>query len=132
MAAELIQFDIVSPERVLITSRAEMVTIPGSDGYMGIMAGHLPLITTLKPGMINVLKEGKDERYFIQGGFAEVSASKLVVLADDATPYSELSLDALDQQIHDAEEIVAGAQSESERTRAARQLDELRLVRAGL
>ena len=99
---------------------------------MGVMAGHMPLITTLKPGMIDILKEGADARYFIGGGFADVSATKITVLADEATPFSDLSIETLAQHIRDAEETLAAAQSESERNSAARRLDELRLVRSAL
>jgi F-type H+-transporting ATPase subunit epsilon len=130
--ATLIQFDLVSPERILLSADAEMVTIPGSEGYMGVMAGHMPLITTLKPGRLDVLKNGKDDRYFIGGGFAEVSGTKLTVLADEATPFSELSAESLEQHIRDAEADLAVAQSESDRTVAIKRLDDLRMVRSAL
>ena len=75
--AEKISFDLVSPERLLLSDTADMVTIPATEGYMGVMAGHAPVVTTLRPGMIDVLKDGADQRYFIRGGFAEISAAKV-------------------------------------------------------
>ena len=126
----LIQFDLVSPERTLLSAEAEMVTIPGSEGYMGVMAGHMPLISTLRAGMIDVLKDGKDTRYFIRGGFVEIAGDKVTVLADEAVPFSELALETLDQRIRDAEEELAAAKDERARRRAAESLDGLRLVRA--
>jgi len=128
--AQTIGFDLVSPERLLVSTEAEMVTVPGVDGYMGVMAGHMPLISTLRTGMIDVLKNGEDARYFIRGGFVEITAEKVTVLADEAIPFSELALETLDQRIRDAEEELAAAQDERARHRAAETLDDLRLVRS--
>lgn len=125
-----ISFDLVSPERLLLSTDAEMITVPGTDGYMGVMAGHAPLITGLRAGMIDVLKDGTDTRYFIRGGFAEVSPQKITVLAEEALPMSEVALTVLDQRVLDAEEELAAAQTESERHEAAERLDDLKLVRA--
>src|SRR5258706_6816503 len=97
--AERISFDLVSPERLLLATDADMVTVPGADGYMGVMAGHMPLISTLRTGMIDVYRDGKDTRFFIRGGFAEVNAHKITVLAEEAVPMSELALETLDQRI---------------------------------
>jgi F-type H+-transporting ATPase subunit epsilon len=73
-----ISFDLVSPERLLLSEQADMVTVPGSDGYFGVLAGHMPLISTLRPGMIDVKGGDKgDAKYFILGGFAEVTTRKL-------------------------------------------------------
>jgi F-type H+-transporting ATPase subunit epsilon len=128
--ADTIAFDLVSPERLLLSTDAEMVTVPGAEGYMGVMAGHMSLVSTLRPGMIDVLKDGKETRYFIRGGFAEVNARKITVLADEAIPMSEFALPVLDQRIRDAEEDLAAAQTDRERRKAAEALDCLRLVRA--
>ena len=128
--AETISFDLVSPERLLLSTRAEMVTVPGTDGYMGVMAGHMPLISTLRPGVIDVLNGGKDTKYFIRGGFAEVNTEKITVLAEEAIPMAELAVETVDQRIRDAEEDLAAAKTDAERYKAAEALDDLRLVRA--
>ena len=129
--AEPITFDLVSPERLLLSTEAEMVTVPGSDGYMGVLKGHEPVITTLRPGMIDVKgMDGSDTRFFIRGGFADVSADKITVLAEEAIPMSEMDLAILDQRIKDAEEILAAAQSDAARHRAHDVLENLRMVRA--
>ncbi len=128
--AETISFDLVSPERLLLSTVAEMVTVPGTDGYMGVMAGHMPLISTLRPGVIDVFKDGKDTKYFIRGGFAEVNAEKITVLAEEAIPMAELAVETIDQRIRDAEEDLAAAKTDAERHKAAETLDDLRLVRA--
>src|SRR5690349_6508086 len=90
--ADKITFDLVSPERLLLSQAADMVTIPGSEGYLGVIAGHMPLVTTLRPGMIDVQTDGKDTRFFVAGGFAEISATKITVLAEEALPMSEMDL----------------------------------------
>src|SRR5580704_217740 len=124
MAAR-IAFDLVSPERLLLSTEADMVTVPGTEGYMGVMAGHAPLVSTLRAGMIDVLVDGKDTRYFIREGFAEINASKITVLADEAIPFTELDLAVLDQRIADAQEDEISAQSDAERSKAAQMVDDL-------
>lgn len=128
--ADLISFDLVSPERLLLSTDADMVTVPGAEGYMGVMAGHMPLVSTLRTGMIAVQRDGQDTRYFIRGGFAEVGARKLTVLAEEAIPMSEFALDTLDQRIRDTEEDLAAAKSDAERRKASESLEDLRLIRA--
>ncbi|MGZ5960370.1 MAG: F0F1 ATP synthase subunit epsilon [Rhizomicrobium sp.] len=129
--ADKIAFDLVSPERLLLSDQADMVTVPGTEGYMGVMAGHSPVISTLRPGTISVqgASEG-DVRFFIRGGFAEITAGKITVLAEEAIPIAELDLSLLDQRIRDAEEDVAAAKTDAERVRAAESLDDLKQVRA--
>jgi F-type H+-transporting ATPase subunit epsilon len=133
MMADKIAFDLVSPERLLLSDAADMVTIPGADGYMGVMAGHAPVISTLRPGTITVQGTAAgDTRFFIRGGFAEVTAAKITVLAEEAIPLAEVNVATLDQRIRDAEEDVAAAKSDSDKARAFETLDDLRQVRAAL
>jgi F-type H+-transporting ATPase subunit epsilon len=128
-----ITFDLVSPERLLLSDAAEMVTIPGTEGYMGVMAGHSPVISTLRPGTITVQGAAAgDARFFIRGGFAEVTAGKLTVLAEEAIPLAEVNVGMLDQRIRDAEEDVAAAKSDADKARAIEALDDLRQVRTAL
>jgi F-type H+-transporting ATPase subunit epsilon len=129
MAAK-IAFDLVSPEKLLLSAQADMVTVPGTEGYMGVMAGHASVVSALRAGMIDVLVDGKDDRYFIRGGFAEINAGKITVLADEAIPFTELDLAVLDQRIADAQEDEVSAQTDAERTKAAQMVDDLKLVRA--
>src|ERR1041384_6664396 len=130
MAVAKIAFDLVSPERLLLSCQADMVTVPGAEGYMGVMAGHAPLVSTLRAGMIDVQNEGKDDRYFIRGGFAEIGPAKITVLAEEALPMTELDLAILDQRITDAQEDELAAQNDADRLRAAQLVDDLKLVRA--
>jgi F-type H+-transporting ATPase subunit epsilon len=125
-----IAFDLVAPERLLLSDDADMVTIPATEGYMGVMAGHAPVITTLRPGMIDIAKDGTDTRFFVRGGFAEVSAAKITVLAEEALPLAEMDIAVLDQRIRDAEEDLVAATTDAERSRVSELLGDLRLVRA--
>jgi F-type H+-transporting ATPase subunit epsilon len=129
MAAK-IAFELVSPERLLLSTQADMVTVPGTEGYLGVMAGHAPLVTTLRAGMIDVLENGKDDRYFIRGGFAEIGPTKITVLAEEALPMSELDLAVLDQRIADAQDDEIAAKTDAGRQEAAQLVDDLKLVRA--
>jgi F-type H+-transporting ATPase subunit epsilon len=128
--AQKIAFDLVSPERLLLSVQADMVTVPGAEGYMGIMAGHSPLVSTLRAGMIDVQIDGKDDRYFIRGGFAEIGPTKITVLAEEAIPMTELDLAVLDQRIADAQEDEIAAKTDHDRQLAGQLVDDLKLVRA--
>jgi F-type H+-transporting ATPase subunit epsilon len=128
-----ISFDLVSPERLLVSEDAEMVTIPGTEGEMGVMAGHMSLISTLKPGIIDAkIETGKHDRYFVTGGFAEVTATKITVLAEEAIPVASLTGPELDSRIIEAQEDIATAKTDSEMTKATAALEHLKRMRAGL
>jgi F-type H+-transporting ATPase subunit epsilon len=131
--AEKIHFDLVSPERLLLSEQVDMVTLPGSEGYFGVLAGHAPVLSTLRPGLIDVKggEEG-DMRIFVRGGFAEVNPDKVVVLAEEAIPLSELDAAALEQDIRNAEEDVATAKTDAERDRYAAKLEDLKQLRTAL
>jgi F-type H+-transporting ATPase subunit epsilon len=129
--ADKIHFDLVSPERMLLSEDVDMVTVPGTEGYFGVLAGHAPLVSTLRPGVIDVKGARDGElRLFVRGGFAEVNAEKIIVLAEEAIPLSEFHVAALDQRIRDAEEDLVAAQSDAERDKAGEVLDNLRQLRA--
>ena len=129
--ADKIHFDLVSPERLLLSEDVDMVTLPGSEGYFGVLAGHAPVISSLRPGVIEVKGgETPDLRLFVRGGFAEVDARKVVVLAEEAIPLADFDLAALDQRIRDTEEDLVAAKTDDERARVAEQIDHLRQLRA--
>jgi F-type H+-transporting ATPase subunit epsilon len=129
--AEKIHFDLVSPERLLLSEDVDMVTLPGTEGYFGVLAGHAPVISSLRPGVIEVTGgETPNLRMFILGGFAEVDAKKVIVLAEDAIPMADFNLAALDQRIADTEEDLVGAKTDAERVRIGEQLEHLKQLRA--
>ena len=131
--ADMIPFDLVSPERLLLSAEAEMVTLPGAAGYFGVLAGHAPVISTLKPGVIEVKGgEAGGTRYFVSAGFAEVTANRLTVLAEDAIAVNTVDAATLDQKIADAEEDILQAKTDAARTKAVAALDALKQLRAAL
>ncbi|WP_137388437.1 F0F1 ATP synthase subunit epsilon [Rhodoligotrophos defluvii] len=131
--AELLHFELVSPERLLFSGDVEQVTIPGGEGEMTVLVRHAPLITTLKPGLLAVRREGgSEDRIFVRGGFAEVNPQGLTVLAEEAIPLAELDRASFAQRIKDAEEDVADATDDEKRRKAQETLDHLRQVEAAL
>ena len=127
--AEPLTFDLVSPERLLLSEQVEQVTVPGSEGYFTVLARHAPLMTTLKPGQIEVKAlSGGIQRYFVRGGFADVNPAGLTILADQVIPLEELSTEQLAAEIRNAEEDLADARDDARRLRAETRLGELRDV----
>ncbi len=131
--AEKIHFDLVSPERMLLSEDVDMATLPGAEGYFGVLAGHAPVISSLRPGVIEVTGGTTPNlRLFVRGGFAEVDAKKVIVLAEEAIPMADFDVAALDRRLADTEEDLAIAKTDAERARVAEQLDHLRQLRAAL
>jgi F-type H+-transporting ATPase subunit epsilon len=131
--AEKLAFDLVSPEALLLSEHVDMVTVPGADGDFGVMAGHAPVIATLRPGVVDVTGAAQGAlKIFVRGGFAEVTPAGLTILAEEAIPLDRLDTAALEQQIKDAEEDVADAKSDETKRRAQEQLDHLKELRTSL
>ena len=121
---EQIAFELVSPEQLLLSEGADMVVIPGADGDIGAMHRHAPLITSLKPGVVG-LYDGRTvrERYFVAGGFAEITNERCTVLAEYPTKVSEMKRADVEQELKNAREDVADAKSEDDRADAERRVD---------
>ena len=125
-------FDLVSPEKLLFTGEVGQVDLPGSEGDMGVLADHAPLVTTLRPGIIVVHREGGDMRVVVNGGFAEVGPAGLTVLADMAVPIAEFDRSVLATEIKDAEEDVADSTDGWQRDKLARRLQQLKALQEAL
>ena len=123
MADDKTEFELVSPEKLLISERVEMVVVPGTEGNFGVLSRHSPLISAVRPGVIDVHDRGKiTERIFVAGGFAEVTPARCTVLAEQAMPISEIDRAAAEQQLRDAREDLADAKDEAGRTAAEKQI----------
>lgn len=127
-----LHFEFVSPERVLFSGEVDQVDLPGAEGDMGILAGHAPLVTALRPGVVTIYNAGAREAIVVVGGFAEVSPAGLTVLADRATPRDDFDAATLATEIKDTEEDVADATDDAQRDRLARRLDQLKTLQAAL
>lgn len=121
--AESFQFELVSPERLLVSESVTAVLAPGTEGYMTVMAKHAPLMTTLKPGVVTVTTAGgADRRFYVRGGFADINNESVILLAEHAVPVEELNAAELDQQIKDLEEDVADARTPEAKSKAEHDL----------
>ena len=108
--ADGLKIEIVSPERLVLSETVSAVTVPGTEGYFTVMADHAPFMTTLRPGFITVNKTtGRDEIFFVKGGFADVSPDGLTILAEESVPYAEFDHADLREQIKAAEADLAAA-----------------------
>ena len=118
-----VAFDLVSPEKVLAQHEVEMVVVPGEEGDFGVLAEHAPILSLLRPGIIQVFDDNKlVERFFVEGGFAEANPTGLTVLAEAAVSMEDLTLDEAKVQLRNAEEDLTDTKdpSESERARLER------------
>jgi F-type H+-transporting ATPase subunit epsilon len=128
-----LRFDLVSPERLLMSAEVDQVDVPGSEGEFGVLANHAPLMTALRPGVLTIQSQGRPgEKFFVRGGFAEVTARGLTVLAEEAMPLAELDRASLEGRIRNAEEDVADAKDQATRERAQETLDRLRELQSAL
>ena len=105
----MIEFELVSPEKLLVSERVEMVVVPGMEGDLGVLPGHSPLISVVRPGVINVYEAGSIKNsIFVAGGFCEVEPERCTVLALEAIPVDEIDrADALKRDT-DAKQLEAG------------------------
>jgi F-type H+-transporting ATPase subunit epsilon len=125
-------FDLVAPEKLLFAGEVAQVDLPGSEGDLGVLAGHAPLVTALRPGIIVVFREAGDLRVVVNGGFAEVGPAGLTVLADMAVPVEEFDHAVLAGEIKDTEEDVADATDGWQRDKLARRLQQLKALQDAL
>jgi len=98
------QFNLVSPERSLVSVRASEVQIPGAEGDMTAMPDHAPTITTLRPGLLSVVSAEGTQEYLVTGGFAEITATSTSVLAEQALPRDEVTQEVIDKLMAQATE----------------------------
>lgn len=124
MADGKVAFELVSPERLLVSEPVDMVVVPGGDGDFGVLPGHAPLISTVRPGVILVF-EGREvrDRIFVAGGFAEVTGERCTVLAEQAMPLKDIDAGKTEQDLRHAREDVADASDESQREAAQRRVE---------
>jgi F-type H+-transporting ATPase subunit epsilon len=100
--ADTMQFDLVSPERMLMSTTAAEVQIPGADGDLTAMPGHTSLITTLRPGILKVSAGGQTSEFAVTGGFAEVSPEGVTVMAERSLPRSEMTAEVMRDWVAEA------------------------------
>jgi F-type H+-transporting ATPase subunit epsilon len=124
------KFELVSPERVLLSIDADQVVVPGSDGEFAVLAGHAPVIATLRPGVLDVTAGGSKRRLFVKSGFAEVDPSRLTVLAEKAYDVDEMSSSAIADELKAAEADLAAAKDDNAKRMADTLINELKRLSA--
>ena len=114
--ADKIEFELVSPERLLLSEPVDMVVVPGTEGNFGVLPGHAPFASTVRADVIEVYEgNAVRDRIFVSGGFAEVTPERVTVLADEAISVDRLDRAAIEQSIRSLEQEIADSDTESER-----------------
>ena len=118
-----VSFRLVMPERELLATEADMVVVPGSEGDFGVLHGHAPLISTVRPGVLEVLQGNKvEQRFLVVGGIAEVTPERCTVLADEATPFEQVTPEQLADRERLAQEELSDAATDAEKAVAQKNL----------
>ena len=117
--AEEFSFELVSPEKLLLAEEVDMVVVPGAEGDFGVLVGHAPLISSLRPGVIDTYNGGKvADRIFVAGGFAEVTGERCTVLAEEAIPVKDIDTANAEERLKVAKEAISGADNDTLRNAA--------------
>ncbi len=130
--AQPFKFELVSPERLLVSEEIESAIIPGTDGEFTVLAQHTPLMTSIRPGVVTVNSGGASQRYVIFGGFCDVTPDGCTVLAEAATKVDEIDRDDVERRIQEAREDLADAHDDDAKQRTQEYLDQLTTLQAAL
>ena len=113
-----VQFELVTPSHIMMEGEVDMVVVPGAAGDFGVLPGHAPLLSTLRPGIVDVYENDTvSERVFVAGGFAEVAEDRFTVLAEEAVEASEIDREAAAQRLEQAREALARAETGDDEAR---------------
>lgn len=116
-------FRLVMPERELLATEADMVVVPGSEGDFGVLHGHAPLISTVRPGVLEVFQGSKaEQRFLVAGGIAEVTPERCTVLADEAVPFESVTAEQLADREKRAQDDLTDAATDAEKAAATKAL----------
>lgn len=125
------RFELVSPERILMSEDVEQVVLPGTEGDFAVLTGHAPFVSTLRPGVLDVTAPTGRRRVLVKGGFAEVSPTRLTVLAEQALDVADLDSGRLGRELESAEAALAAAKDDEERLGAYTLVEELKSLQSG-
>jgi len=128
--AATFKFELVSPERILMSSEAEQVVVPGSEGLFTVLPDHAPVISTLAPGVIQVTTPDSKKGIFVQSGFADVTGDSLTILAERAFIVDEVDTRQIEQELDAAHKALESADSDEARYFIGRAIDELKALLA--
>jgi F-type H+-transporting ATPase subunit epsilon len=126
-------FELVSPEKLLFSGDVEQVVVPGTEGDFAVLKDHAPVMSALRPGVLSYTDaKGTTETVFVRGGFVDVSASVLTVLADQAIPVASMTGSAFDAEVELATTLLAAALTEEGKRLAAERLAQIEALRSAL
>lgn len=122
--ADTFVFEIVTPGRMLLSEAAEMVVIPGEAGNFGVLPGHSPMLSTLRPGTVEIREQNLKIRnqIFVEQGFAEVTTERCTVLAEEAIPVTSITRDDAEERLRHAHDALMAADTPGVRLGAEREL----------
>jgi F-type H+-transporting ATPase subunit epsilon len=119
--ADTFQLQVATPDRLLVDEQVTLAEVPGANGYLGILAGHAPLMSALKPGVLTFEGGSRGQHVFaISGGFVEISDNHVRVLAEEAEPAGEIQVDKARQQLEEANRRLHEAKETRETEQALR------------
>jgi F-type H+-transporting ATPase subunit epsilon len=122
-AADKVAFELVSPERLLASEDVDMVVAPGAAGDFGVLPEHSPLMSLLRPGVIEIYEGDRiAQRIFVGGGFAEVNEKGCTVLAEEATPIAEIDVEAAEKRIRLAQDDLSSAEDDVTKAKLERDI----------
>lgn len=121
--AEKVDFELVSPEKLLVSEAVEMVVVPGAEGDFGVLVGHSATVSAIRPGVLAVFENGAvTSRVFVAGGFAEVTPERCTVLADEAALLGNLDRAEIERSVNDLRDDVNAARDDAEKQTAEKAL----------
>jgi len=130
--ADKLHFDLVSPERRVFAGEVDMVVVPGSEGDFGVLAGHAPFMSTIRTGAISVHAGSDVTRTFIRGGFAEVTAGGLTILAEEAIDLADVNAEDVSRELTEAREDLGQARNDDERHDAQARIEKFEALLGAL
>jgi F-type H+-transporting ATPase subunit epsilon len=123
-----LHFELVSPEKLVFSGEVEQVDVPGLEGDFGVLAGHAPFVSTLRPGILTIHGAGGEQKIVVLGGFAEMSADGLTVLAELAESIADIDRDMIATRIGEMESRIAKMEPGSELDKLITRLDHFKTV----
>ena len=127
-----LHFSLVSPEKELFSGEVDNVTVPGSEGDFGVYPLHMPVMTTIRPGAISIIEGDNERRIYTRGGFADVTAEGLTILAEEAVELADIDPVKLAKDITNAKEDVSDAKNDEKKASANERLEYLQALSTAL
>ena len=128
MSEELFNFELVTPEKILMSDSVSSVSVSGVEGDMTVLANHSPIATSLRPGYVDINTNGKTERFFLTGGFIQITPDEVVVLAESASSEEDLNSEMIDNVIEKTKSLMENA-SDLQKCVLAKKLNDLTNIR---